>query len=278
MRCINCGNELSDGAKFCPRCGASQSGGAAPYKQAAPEPMFRQPEYFPDDQAAGQPLSAPAGKKPVLKIILIAAGVLVLAAIIVGIIFLVRACHKFDRDTPEKAVNAAVTAINEHNSRELLKSVPQEYRNNLLDGMLGSDNAMIAKLFVLNDNGDYEDEVYDMADSALKLINRKLGVKIDFKNARVVSEEGETGGASGNKTVKGNLYLGDTDLGELIVYLREDGGSWYIYNVDGRNINQAKLTEVESPLIKKILVYTMTTTQSNSYNSGSSYYDYDRRP
>ena len=48
--CVNCGNQLPDGSKFCGNCGSPQ--GAAPVRSAAPAYQQAQPQQVPVQQAA----------------------------------------------------------------------------------------------------------------------------------------------------------------------------------------------------------------------------------
>lgn len=66
--CINCGNQIQDGQKFCPVCGAPQTAAPAP-EQAAPQPApapQQQTYTAPQQQAytAPAPQQAPAPKPP----------------------------------------------------------------------------------------------------------------------------------------------------------------------------------------------------------------------
>ena len=81
MYCPNCGNQLSDGARFCSRCGNDVSGDSPTQRIPRPE---MQPEY---QQDAPEP---PDSGKRTTKIILIVAIIAVIAVIVVAGSILIR--------------------------------------------------------------------------------------------------------------------------------------------------------------------------------------------
>ena len=87
MYCPNCGNQLADGAKFCPKCGKPV--GQAPQTPQAPAAQHPAPAPAPNPAPvyAPAPAPVPAPKKKPKILIGVIAGIVVFAVVILTLVF-----------------------------------------------------------------------------------------------------------------------------------------------------------------------------------------------
>jgi hypothetical protein len=95
VRCANCGSEVAEGKKFCANCGSAVAGPTPPHAQAPVPPVPPPPQATgaPPVVPGGAPERAPRkkGRSTAWTALAIVLGLLVLAGVIVGMVFVVKA-------------------------------------------------------------------------------------------------------------------------------------------------------------------------------------------
>lgn len=271
MNCINCGKELAPGAKFCPACGTQQTveqpaqqpeqAAQTAYQEPYTQPVYQEQPYGYDQQQNGytqppygygqqpnsygqqpygyaaQPYAQPPkkGKKKAVLIIVIIAAVLAVAGGVLGVIFGVRSCTKYNNGNPRAAAQAIVNAINSNDSRSLYRLMVAPSAKSQLK-LASSSMPGYAKLFYTSDS-EPEDEVFAICDDALRLLHKKADCMITFSVKEETTEDGKT-------VLTGDLSFGNINVGELSVAFAQEDGSWYFSGVTDQDIDEQKLKSV----------------------------------
>lgn len=271
MNCINCGKELAPGAKFCPACGTQQTveqpaqqpeqAAQTAYQEPYTQPVYQEQPYGYDQQQNGytqppygydqqpnpygqqpygyatQPYAQPPkkGKKKAVLIIVIIAAVLAVAGGVLGVIFGVRSCTKYNNGNPRAAAQAIVNAINSNDSRSLYRLMVAPSAKSQLK-LASSSMPGYAKLLFTSDS-EPEDEVFAICDDALRLLHKKADCMITFSVKEENTEDGKT-------VLTGDLSFGNINVGEISVAFAQEDGSWYFSGVTDQDIDEQKLKSV----------------------------------
>lgn len=284
MNCINCGKELAPGAKFCPACGTQQTveqpaqqpeqAAQTAYQEPYTQPVYQEQPYGYDQQQNGytqqpygydqqpnpygqqpygyaaQPYAQPPkkGKKKAVLIIVIIAAVLAVAGGVLGVIFGVRSCTKYNNGNPRAAAQAIVNAINSNDSRSLYRLMVAPSAKSKLK-LASSAMPGYAKLFFTSDS-EPEDEVFAIFDDALRLLHKKADCMITFNVKEESTEDGKT-------VLTGDLSFGNINVGELSVAFAQEDGSWYFSGVTDQNIDEQKLQSVFGQYLSSGSMYSL---------------------
>ena len=254
MKCTNCGQQIVDGAQFCQYCGAVQSSQPeqmqyAPTSQpeqmqyaptTQPEPMQYAPTSQPEQMQYAPTTQPPKKSKAPVVIIVVALCVLIAAGGALGVILGLKGCKgkskntNYDRSTPKATAQSLVNALNNENSKEAYKCFSPSMIKMVL--YFGMPDGYRGLLFDSNDNP--EPEVYDAANSALKLAHKKYDCKISYKNVT------ENSTSDSKSTLTGELYFGNINVGELQADFVKENNSWYFSNIDTSRLDYEKLQSI----------------------------------
>lgn len=264
MRCVNCGNEVLEGRRFCGFCGADQmiSGGIKTSEgndfaqketeralDASAENTYEKNviNYNQDGEISGQagtvnPVNqnyrsrlTDAGAvnrrgkaKNSMVLAAVIGALMIISAIVVavGVFGFGWLGDKSPKKDPAETVNVAFNAINRNDSKTFFNCFKPEIRNSA-EASLKSVISGFGTMF-----GGEAPNSYELLNKTLEYTKFVLGIeKVELNNTEVT--EGEVNGST---AVTGDLYLGTMDAGKLKVELEMADGIWYISNIDTKNL------------------------------------------
>ncbi len=221
MFCRNCGAQLKEGAKFCPKCGTP----VTQTQSTAGQQYDVQPGQ---DLREGPGLSGAAGVKKTKKAPAFAIGAVII--LVIAVILIVRACA--GGGGYEKPIRNLMEGIENRDIDQLLKAFPDEMfeddneneRDEIAEEIENAFNYSIGSvhLFDIDYKLSYEiDDEFDLSDREVKEIEDQFeGEDID-----VTVKAGKEVDLTMTISIEALDYEGDQQMTLEVIKI---GGSWYI--------------------------------------------------
>ncbi len=211
MFCKHCGREVDEGGAFCGHCGAPLRA-IPPPGPASPTSTVRTSSGVPHYEPLQSEASQPPKKRSPLPWILGGLGLLVVAAAVLIMVFVVFAGDKAGDTGPEEAVRTFFRSLEREDADMLLGVMEPSFREELED-ILGDTRDRFFELFFMNVPDD------------LKVDIRKTAVDIQGDEATVTVIEGTMSYTDENgEKVREEASAGDDNSFELA----KVGGKWYL--------------------------------------------------
>lgn len=217
MFCIHCGQELEEGGRFCPKCGASAEPNVYRDPAAGRRPQQTQMAYGPGDTAMKK------GVSPAVAVMVIAAVLVCVAGMVFGVYW------NFFRDSYKTPIKNMVKVVEEQDMNAALELVPEQYLD-VLQTMTGMGPDEVAGLIergliggvgghIGNVKVDYKIvDARNLTDSELQdLENSYFGYLRGIEDGKEVKFTYET-------YTDGELW----DAGEESITVIRVDGKWYL--------------------------------------------------